>query len=69
MLRPFLGPIDDKIALRDGADPITGFDVLSDDPNPQHSSLKWADGTPSGFAIRNISAAGAVMTADIQVPW
>ena len=52
-----------------GADPITGFDVLSDDPNPQHSSLKWSDGTPSGFAIRNISAAGPVMTADIQVPW
>lgn len=70
-LRPLIGEtsIDDRIALRDGADPITGFDVLSNDPNPQHSSLKWADGTPSGFAIKNISPAGQVMTADIQVPW
>jgi hypothetical protein len=31
--------------------------------------LKWADGTPSGFAIRNISPAGPVMTADVSVPW
>jgi M6 family metalloprotease-like protein len=69
MLRPFLGPIDDIIALRDGSDPVTGFDVLSDDPNLMHSSLKWADGTPSGFAIKNISPAGQVMTADILVPW
>lgn len=70
-LRPLIGEtsIDDRIALRDGADPVTGFDVLSNDPNPQHSSLKWADGTPSGFTIKNISPAGQVMTADIYVPW
>jgi M6 family metalloprotease-like protein len=70
MLRPLVSPpFDDAIALRDGADPITGFDVLSNDPNPQHSSLKWADGTPSWFAIKNISPAGELMTADISVPW
>jgi M6 family metalloprotease-like protein len=70
LLRPLIvPPLNDAIALRDGADPVTGFDVLSDDPNPQHSSLKWADGTPSGFAIRNISLAGQVMTADVSVPW
>ena len=70
-LRPLIGEtsIDDRIALRDGADPVTGFDVLSNDPHPQHSSLKWADGTPSGFTIKNISPAGQVMTADIYVPW
>jgi M6 family metalloprotease-like protein len=70
-LRPLIGEtsIDDRIALRDGADTITGFDVLSNDPNLQHSSLKWADGTPSGFSIKNISPAGQVMTADIHVPW
>ena len=61
-------PFDETIALRDGADPVTGFDVVSDDPNPQHSSLKWADGTPSGFAIRNISAPDN-WTADIEIPW
>jgi hypothetical protein len=70
MLRPLVvPPLNDSIALRDGADPVTGFDVLSDDPNLQHSSLKWADGTPTGFAIKNISAAGQVMTADVSVPW
>ncbi len=50
------------------SDPTTGFDVLSDDPNPQHSSLKWANGTPSGFAIKNISPAGQVIFADVLVP-
>jgi M6 family metalloprotease-like protein len=70
MLRPLVSPpFNDTIALRDGSDPITGFDVLSNDPNPEHSSLKWADGTPSGFAVRNISAAGQVMAADIEVPF
>ena len=70
LLRPLVViPVNDAIALRDGADPVTGFDVLSNDPNPQHSSLKWADGTPSGFTIKNISPAGQVMTADINVPW
>ena len=70
-LRPLIGEssIDDTIALRDGADPVTGFDVLSNDPNPAHSSLKWADGTPSGFSIRNISPAGQLMTANIEVPF
>ena len=61
-------PLNDAIALRDGADPITGFDVLSNDPNPQHSGLKWANGTPTGFAIKNISPSGRIMTADIYVP-
>ena len=70
LLRPLVvTPVNEAIALRDGADPVTGFDVLSNDPNLQHSSLKWADGTPSGFTIKNISPAGQVMTADINVPW
>jgi M6 family metalloprotease-like protein len=70
LLRPIIAPpLDDSIALRDGADPTTGFDVLSIDPNPRHSTLKWANGTPSGFAIKNISPAGEIMTADIVVPW
>jgi M6 family metalloprotease-like protein len=70
MLRPLVvPPFNDAIALRDGADPATGFDMLSEDPDPQHSCLKWADGTASGFTIRNISPAGPTMTADIHVPW
>ena len=70
MLRPKVTPpFDDATALRDGSDSNTGFDVLSDDPNPARSSLKWGDGTPSGFAIRNLSPAGAIMSADLIVPW
>jgi M6 family metalloprotease-like protein len=70
MLRPLvIPPFNNATALRDGADPVTGYDLLSDDPDVQHSSLKWADGTPSGFAVRNISPAGQIMTADVTVPW
>jgi M6 family metalloprotease-like protein len=59
MIRPVLGPpADDGQALWDGSDPATGYDV----------SLRWADGTASGFALRDISAAGPVMEATIQVP-
>ena len=64
---------NDTQALWDGSQPATAYDLLSDDPNPQHSRLRWvtntAAGNPSGFAIRNISAAGPVMEFDLQVPW
>jgi hypothetical protein len=59
MIRPVLGPpADGGRALWDGSDPATGYDI----------SLRWADGTSSGFALREISAAGPVMEAIIQVP-
>jgi hypothetical protein len=54
--------------LWDGSDAATGYDLLPD-AAPPRASLRWADGTPSGFAIRGISAAGAVMTANVTVPW
>ena len=69
MIRPVYGPpFDNTKALWDGSDPATGYDLLSDDANPNHATLKWADGTPSGFAITNISAADPNMTACIEVP-
>ncbi|HEU5079192.1 MAG TPA: hypothetical protein VFT72_08255 [Opitutaceae bacterium] len=70
MIRPVSGPgiFDDK-ALWDGSDPETGYDLLSDDANPQHAMLKWGDGTPSGFALRHFSAPGATMTVTIEVPF
>jgi hypothetical protein len=59
MIRPVLGPpADDRQALRDGSEPATGYDV----------ALRWADGSPSGFALRDISPAGPLMEATIQVP-
>ena len=70
MIRP-TGPLppDDSRALWDGTDPATGYNLLSWDPDPNHARLCWADGTPSGFAIRAISASGPVMTARVEVPF
>jgi len=68
MIRPVWDTLRPSTSLWDGSDPATGYDLLSD-AAPPLASLRWADGTPSGFAIRNISPAGAVMTADIYVPW
>ncbi|HYY67638.1 MAG TPA: hypothetical protein VE572_04760 [Nitrososphaeraceae archaeon] len=70
MIRPILtGPSDDSRALWDGSDPQTGYDLLSNDPNPQHATLRWADGAPSGFALRSIPVAGPNMTVTVDVPW
>jgi hypothetical protein len=68
MIRPVWDTLRPTQSLWDGSDPATGYDLLPDAPQPK-ASLRWADGTPSGFAIRNISAAGPVMTADLTVPW
>src|SRR5262249_46938455 len=69
MVRPVLSPVDDAQALWDGTDATTGYDLLSVDPNPQHPTLRWADGTPSGFALRALSPRGAAMSATVEVPW
>ncbi len=70
MIRPILSPpFDNSTALWDGSEPTTGYDLLSIDPNPQHTTLRWADGTPSGFALRAISPAGPQMTVTVEVPW
>jgi len=69
MIRPVSGPpFDNSKALWDGSDPATGYDLLSEDADPNHATLKWADGTPSGFAITNISVADPNMQACIEVP-
>ena len=74
LIRPVVTPpnTNNAQALWDGSQAATGYDLLSNDPNPQHSELRWVSnnpaGNPSGFAIRNISAAGPEMTIDIEVP-
>lgn len=68
MIRPVYGPPIDW-RLWDGANAVVGYDLLSVDPNPQHVTLRWADGTPSGFALRNISPAGPVMSVQVDVPF
>lgn len=68
MVRPIL-TFNDNQALWDGSDPVTGYDLLSVDNDPAHNELLWGDGTPSGFNIKNISAAGPSMTLRIEVPF
>jgi M6 family metalloprotease-like protein len=69
MIRPVYGPpFDNSKALWDGADPQTGYDLLSSDPNPAHVQLRWSDGTPSGFAIKSISPSTGVMDVIFELP-
>jgi hypothetical protein len=69
MIRPIeTPPFNNARALWDGSDPLTGYDLLSEDPVTSHATLRWGDGTPSGFALRDISAPGAWMDASIEVP-
>ena len=71
MIRPVVNPpiTYNNKALWDGSQPETGYDLLSNDPNPQHSELRWAGGSPSGFAVRNISPSGNTVEFDLDVPW
>lgn len=70
MIRPVFGPgIYDTQALWDGADPATGYNLEFSDPNPAHATLHWADGTPSGFALRSIPPAAPDATVTIEVPF
>ena len=64
MIRPIYGP-PINWALWDGSDPQTGYDLLSVDPDPNHATLKWADGTPSGFSIQSIPASSSEMAVYI----
>ncbi|MEV6597118.1 hypothetical protein AB0M36_09685 [Actinoplanes sp. NPDC051346] len=59
LIRPSIAaPLDDTKSLWSQTDPEAAQDL----------ALKWADGTPSGFVLRGISAAGESMSAQIQVP-
>jgi hypothetical protein len=68
LLKPIWNTFTDSQALWDGSDPATGYDLVSDNPDPEKMSLRWADGTPSGFAIQNIPDAAATMHVYIEVP-
>lgn len=67
MIRPLWNTLNDTQALWDGADPATGYDLLPD-AAPPLASLRWADGTPSGFALRGIPAAGPQLNLTVDVP-
>ena len=60
-------PIRDQFALWDGSNPATGYDLLSVDSDPTHTTLRWADGVPSGFALRSIGPPGPVVSLTVEV--
>ena len=69
MVRPILTPpLNDRNALWDGAQAGTDYDLLSSDTNRFHARLRWANRKPSGFSLRQISAAGPRMSARIDIP-
>ncbi len=66
LIRPRLSlPRQEAQALWDNS---LGFDLLSSHPDPLRGQLRWADGSPSGFNLRSISAPGPSMQATIDVP-
>jgi M6 family metalloprotease-like protein len=65
MIRPIYGPPFNS-SLWDGSNPATGYDLLPVDPNPNHVSLKWSDGTPSKFAITHFPTASPLMRVFID---
>jgi M6 family metalloprotease-like protein len=68
MIRPIYGP-PYNIQMWDGSSALTGYDLLSVDSNPNHVTLKWADGTPSGFTIQCMPVPASEVLVGITVPW
>ncbi|UCC97394.1 MAG: hypothetical protein JSW66_16305, partial [Phycisphaerales bacterium] len=66
MIRPIYGP-PLNWSLWDGSDPSTGYDLLPLDPNPNHVTLKWVDGTPSAFSVHYFPGASPEMEVYIEV--
>ena len=65
MLRPDVSPpLDDHVALWDGSN----YALTSDDPDPLHSSLRWGDGTSSGFALHDLGMAAPDFGLSVDVP-
>ncbi|MGD2114982.1 MAG: hypothetical protein PVG07_08015, partial [Acidobacteriota bacterium] len=70
LIRPVRGSASDREALWDGEDPRTGYDIspFYDSGHPERVILRWADGVPSGYGIRDLSGAGSSITFTLSVP-
>jgi M6 family metalloprotease-like protein len=67
MIRPVYGPpFNDALALWEGSDPVTGYDLLPVDPDPNHVELRWIEGSPTKFAIKNFPVASPQMKVYID---
>jgi len=67
LLRPFTDPAT-TWGARQLWDASVGYDLLSRPAQAGHTALTWADGSPSGFSITDMSGEGAVMQLTITVP-
>jgi M6 family metalloprotease-like protein len=63
MLRPQLSPVDDNRALWHQGE----SDLLSSGPSDR-AALRWANGSESGFGLRNFGPAAPNLTVTIDVP-
>lgn len=70
LIRPVRGSASDREALWDGKDPRTGYAIspFHDPGHPDRVILRWADGVPSGYGIRDLSGAGSSITFTLSVP-
>jgi M6 family metalloprotease-like protein len=70
MVRPSQAmPFGDTLRLWDGGDDETVDALVSQQRHAEHGTLRWADGSPSGFALSDVPAAGPKVELDIDTRW
>lgn len=70
MVRPRQGmPFSRTYPLWDGADPDLPEALLPQQRHDVHGTLRWADGSPSGFALPEIPAAGPEVEVRVERRW
>lgn len=70
MVRPVLTPpISATEPVWDGSRNRTDHDLVSRQQHAEHGTLRWADGSPSGFAITDVPAAADTVEVDLDTEW
>ena len=70
MIRPRQEPpFDSTLPLWDGAGDGTGYDLVARLRHDEHATLRWADGSPSGFALTGIPASADTVDVDVDTGW
>jgi M6 family metalloprotease-like protein len=65
MIRPIYGP-PFNTALWDQSNAQTGYDLLSVDGNASHVTLRWANGSPSGYSLLCMPVPGPTVTVGVM---
>lgn len=70
MVRPLLTPpFGATEPVLDGARDATGHDLLPRQQHAEHGTLRWADGTPSDFAITDVPASADPVDVELDTDW